>query len=344
MATDYTPHGYVTATSRKHRRETGRLVVPYQLVENRCHPTEEATVTELQRYLAEEIAVDHADGLVSRREALRRLGLLGLGAAAATSLLAAFAREAAAADTGAAARRSSTAVETAAAQVPTRPITFRGPGVRRLMGAWAPARRARGGVLVIHENRGLNDHIRSVAGRFAASGYSALAIDLLSEEGGTASFADEFEAMAALGAAPPARLVGDLRAGVSELRRRLPGRKLAATGFCFGGGMVWLLLASREARLAAAVPFYGPFPEGGDLSGAKAAVLGIYAGLDARVNASRATARAALRSAGLTHRIVTYPRADHAFFNSTGSRFDPVAAANAYRRVLGWFEEHVATR
>jgi carboxymethylenebutenolidase len=254
-------------------------------------------VTELQRYLAEEIAEDHADGLVSRREALRRLGLLGLSGATAASLLAgivadeARARMRVALGGGAAASPSAADVEKAAR--PTREIVFRGPRDRKLMGAWAAAPRPRGGVLVIHENRGLNDSIRAVAGRLAASGYSSLAIDLLSEEGGTGSFADEFEAMAALGAAPPSRFVADMKAGVTELRRRLPGKKVAATGFCFGGGMVWLLLASRESRLAAAVPFYGPFPEGGNVAGAKAAVLGIYAELDSRVNATRAPARAA---------------------------------------------------
>jgi carboxymethylenebutenolidase len=149
--------------------------------------------------------------------------------------------------------------------------------------------------------------------------------------------------MAALGAAPTSRLVADLKAGVTELRRRLPGKKVAATGFCFGGGMTWLLLASRESRLAAAVPFYGPFPDGGNLGGTKAAVLGIYAELDGRVNASRATARAALRRAKLKHQIVTYPGVDHAFFNPTGSRYDAAAATAAYRRMIGWFGTHVAS-
>jgi carboxymethylenebutenolidase len=304
-------------------------------------------VTEIQRYLAEEIAEDHADGLVSRREALRRLGLLGLTGAAAGSLLAGAAVEQARAFAGRApgtgSVREPQAAEIEDAALQTREITFRGPGGRRLMGAWAPARKARGGVLVIHENRGLTDSIRAVAARLAASGYSSLAIDLLSEEGGTGSFADEFEAMAALGAAPPSRFVADMKAGVTELRRRLPEKKVAATGFCFGGGMTWLLLASRESRLAAAVPFYGPFPESGNLTGARAAVLGIYAELDSRVNATRAAARAALRRAGLRHQIVTYPDVDHAFFNTTGSRYDREAATAAYRRMLAWLGRYVAT-
>ena len=301
-------------------------------------------MTEIQKYLAEEIAEDHADGFVSRREALRRLGLLGLGGAAAASLLAAAVADQAkaAARKGAAPAepQSAAAVEAALA---TREITFRGPGGRTLMGAWGAAKRPRGGVLVIHENRGLNDSIRAVAGRLAASGYSALAIDLLSEEGGTGSFADEFEAMAALGAVPPSRFVADMKAGVTELRRRLPKKKVAATGFCFGGGMTWLLLASKEARVAAAVPFYGTFPDGGNLSGAKAAVLGIYAELDSRVNATRSAARTALRKAGLKHSIVTYPDVDHAFFNPTSSRYDRAAATAAYRRMISWFDKYVAT-
>jgi carboxymethylenebutenolidase len=301
-------------------------------------------VTELQRYLAEEVAVDHADGVISRREALRRLGLLGLSAAAASSLLAGPAGAAAATRNSSkvrTARGAGAAVDAGGAPVPTRAITFRGPQGRTLMGAWAPARRARGGVLLIHENKGLTDHIRTVAGRFAASGYSALAIDLLSEEGGSDSFADEAEATAALYVVSPRRFVGDMKAGITELGRRLKSRRLAAVGFCFGGGMVWLLLASGEPRLAAAVPFYGPFPEQASLRGSRAAVLGIYGALDSRVNATRTAARSALRTARLEHEIVTFPGADHAFFNDTGSRYDPRAAAQAYRRVLAWFARHV---
>jgi carboxymethylenebutenolidase len=80
-----------------------------------------------------------------------------------------------------------------------------------------------------------------------------------------------------------------------------------------------------------------PLPRARTLAGSKAAVLGIYAELDSRVNASRSAARAALRKAGLSHQIVTFPGVDHAFFNPTSSRHDPTAAAAAYRRLLAWF-------
>lgn len=300
-------------------------------------------VTVFQRYLAEEIALDHADGLIARREALRRLSMLGLGLPAASALLAACGGGEGGTSAPAASPRSSAAPSSGPAQVATQPVTFDGPEGRTLRGAWAPAAASpKGAVLVIHENRGLTDHIRSVAGRFAASGYSALAIDLLSEEGGTAALGGEAEAMAALARAPQDRFAADMRAGVAELARRVPDAKIGAVGFCFGGGMTWLLLASKEPRVAAAAPFYGPLPEGADFSGAKAAVLGIYAELDQRVNATRDAAKAALERAGLTYEMVTYPGANHAFFNDTGPRYNPAAAAQAYQRVLDWFGKHLA--
>jgi len=297
-------------------------------------------MTAFRQYLAEEVAIDHADGLISRREAVRRLVLLGLGVPAASALLAACGGGAA--DSG----ESAPAVSPGTGALPgpavaTQAITFPGQQGRTLQGAWAPATQSRGAVLVVHENRGLNDHIRSVAGRLAASGYSALAIDLLSAEGGTAALGGEAEAMAALNAAPPERFVADMRSGLDELGRRASGQKLGAVGFCFGGGMVWLLLASGEPRLAAAAPFYGPLPDGADFSGSKAAVLGIYAELDERVNASRAAATAALEQAGLAHEIVTYPGANHAFFNDTGPRYNQAAATEAYAKVLDWFGQYL---
>jgi carboxymethylenebutenolidase len=297
----------------------------------------------MQRYLAEEVGVDYADGIITRREALRRLGLLGIAGAAATTLLAACGSGD---DTKPAPPAQPTSADPSKpagpAPLATQAITFSGPQGRTLQGAWAAASGPKGSVLVIHENRGLNDHIRSVAGRLAASGYSALAIDLLSEEGGTGKYTDPAQATAALNAAPPERFVADMKAGVGELQRRVAGKKTAAIGFCFGGGMVWSLLAAGEPRLAAAAPFYGPLPTGADLAGSKgAAVLAIYAEQDTRVNATRDAAKAAMDKAGLTHEIVTYPNANHAFFNDTGARYVPAAANAAYQKVLDWFGQHL---
>lgn len=304
-------------------------------------------MTELQKYLAEEVAEDHADGIITRREAMRRLGLLGVAGSAAAGMLGAAAGEAAAKKGGLRARAAGDGGGSRGgeaedwAPIVTQAITFPGPR-GTLMGAWAPAPgRSRGAVLVIHENRGLVDHIRNVAGRFAAVGWSALALDLLSEEGGTDSFNGDAGAVgAALNAAPPERFDADMKAAVTELRRRQVDGDLAAIGFCFGGGMIWRLLAAGEARLDAAAPFYGPFPEDGDLRNAKAAVLGVYAGQDDRVNATRTAASNALKDARLKHRILTFTEAGHAFFNDTGARPNPPAAAEAWRRVIAWFERY----
>jgi carboxymethylenebutenolidase len=293
----------------------------------------------LQRYLAEEIAIDHADGLFSRREALRRLGLMGVSAAAASGLLAACASDR---DAGAGAGPTS-AAPAGPTPLPTQPITFTGTDGGQLQAAWAPAAgQPFGAVLVIHENRGLTDHIRSVAGRLAASGYSALALDLLSEEGGTAALGDSANATAALSKVPPERFVRDMKAALGELSQRMPGARQAAIGFCFGGGMVWRLLASGEPRLSAAVPFYGPLPETPDFAESGAAVLGIYAANDTRITSTKDQAEAALTKAGLPHDLVVYPGVDHAFFNDTGARYDPTAAAQAYQKMLDWFGRYLA--
>ena len=123
------------------------------------------------------------------------------------------------------------------APIATEAITFGGPDGTP-MAAWAAAAKPHGAVLVIHENRGLTDHIRSVAGRFAASGWSALALDLLSEEGGTAAFPGEGEVSAALSQVAPERFDADRKAAVTELGNRVPGKPLAAIGFRLGGGMI----------------------------------------------------------------------------------------------------------
>jgi carboxymethylenebutenolidase len=304
-------------------------------------------VTTLRRYLAEEIATDHVDGLLTRRETLRRLALLGLGAAAAGELISACSAEnsgeAPAPPPGPESSTGSGQPPGAANTRPTAPITWAGPQ-GQLRGAWAQAPDSKGCVLVIHENKGLNDWVRSVAGRLAGAGHSALAIDLLSEEGGTAAFQDPAQATAALGKIPVERFTRDLNSGVAELKLRAPGQKVGVVGFCFGGGLVWQLLASGASGVSAAVPFYGPLPDNPDFAGSRAAVLAIYGALDARVTGTQAAAKAALDRTRLVNEIVVEPGADHAFFNDTGPRYNPTAAADAWRRLLDWFDRYLAVQ
>lgn len=308
-------------------------------------------MTPLQRYIAEEIATDHVDGLLSRREALRRLAMLGMGTAAASALIAACGTNKSGTTSPLSAPSSTSAPPSASAEsapppgmataLPTGPVSWAGPQ-GQLQGSWAAAATPRGAVLVIHENKGLNDWVRSVAGRLAGIGYSALGIDLLSEEGGTATFTDPAQATAALGNISPARFVADLKSGLDEVQRRAPGQKLAVVGFCFGGGLVWQLLAAGEPRLAAAVPFYGPLPDSPDFAGSKsAAVLAFYGALDQRVTSSEPAAKAALDQAGLINELVVEPDADHAFFNDTGPRYNAAAADDAWTRLQGWFTGHL---
>jgi carboxymethylenebutenolidase len=291
--------------------------------------------------LVDEIALDCVDGAMSRREALRRLALLGVTGASAAAVLAAVPGSARA--SGSTLPPTDTAPASSAPTPEAEEITFPGPN-GDLIGVYSAADPAKGAVLVIHENRGLTPHIRSIPPRLAADGYSALAIDLLSEEGGTASLPSEGDATAALGNAPPERLVADMRAGLDELERRVPGAKLGVIGFCFGGAMTWQLLSAGDPRIAAAVPFYGPLPDGADFSGSpSAAVLAIYAGLDDRVNSTQEAAAAALEAAGLDHELRTFDGVDHAFFNDTGRNYDADAAAEAYAAMLEWFDLHLAT-
>jgi carboxymethylenebutenolidase len=296
----------------------------------------------LRSYLVGEVTEDFSDGLLSRREALRRLSLLGLSMSSATALLAACSDGGGQSEAAGATSPAAASTPGAAASAnPGQPVRFAGPA-GELQGAWAAATDPKGVLLVIHENRGLTPHFFDLVGRFAKEGYSALCVDLLSAQGGTASLEDPAAAPTTLANTPPEKLVADLQAGIDELERRVPDAKVGAVGFCFGGGMTWNLLQAGEQRLAAAVPFYGPAPENPDFSHAKAAVLAIYGEQDERVNASRDRAEAALKAAGLTYQIRTFAGAGHAFFNDTGPRYNAAAAQQAYGEVLDWYGQHLS--
>lgn len=196
-------------------------------------------------------------------------------------------------------------------------------------------------ILVCHENRGLNPHIEDVARRFAKEGYVALAIDLLSREGGTAAH-DRDEVPGLLSNAPAERHVGDFAAGLEYLQSQpfVEAGRFGMTGYCFGGGISWRS-AVAIPELKAVVPFYGPAPELDQVPNIEAAVFGVYAEQDERINAGKDALEQALIAAGITHQMKVYPGVNHAFHNDTGQRYVEEQATQAWFDTLAWFEQYV---
>ncbi|QKV17247.1 dienelactone hydrolase family protein [Oricola thermophila] len=193
-------------------------------------------------------------------------------------------------------------------------------------------------VIVIHENRGLNEHIRDVARRLALEGFAALAVDFLSPLGGTPE--DEDRARAMFGELDGAATV----ANAAAARQFLAGHdatngKVGAVGFCWGGGLV-NYLAVADTGLNAAVAYYGRQPAAEDVPAIEAPLLLHYAGLDDRINAGIDAYRAALEQNGKEFTIHVYEGVNHAFNNDTSeARYDKTAAELAWSRTLAFFRE-----
>ncbi len=196
-------------------------------------------------------------------------------------------------------------------------------------------------VLVVHENRGLNDHIRDVARRLAVAGYSAVAPDFLSPAGGTPP--DEDRARTMIGALDMAETVADGAATIAWFASPQGGaRKVGCVGFCWGGAMVNRLAVAAGPALGAGVSFYGPAPDPAEAARVQAAMLIILAGLDERVNATGRPWVEALRAAGKTVESTTYPNVNHAFHNdSSAMRYDRAAAEAAWAATLAFFARHL---
>jgi carboxymethylenebutenolidase len=194
-------------------------------------------------------------------------------------------------------------------------------------------------ILVIHENRGLNDHIRDVTRRLALAGYSAVAPDLLSPAGGTP--ADEDRARAMIGALDLTETVPDVTAMIRWLASPAGGsRKVGVVGFCWGGGMVHRLAVAAGDALGAGVSFYGPAPDPALAAQVRAPLLIHLAERDERVNATALPWIVALRNAGKSVRAIDYHGVDHAFHNDTSAaRYDEAAARRAWATTLDFFAE-----
>jgi carboxymethylenebutenolidase len=198
----------------------------------------------------------------------------------------------------------------------------------------------RPGVIVIHENRGLNPHIKDVARRMALEGYLALAFDALSPQGGTPD--DENVAREMIGDLDPQDTIVRLAAAVPFLASHPECTgKVGAMGFCWGGGYA-NQLAAAGTSLNAAVPYYGRQLPTEDVPKISAPLCLQYAGLDERINEGIAEYEAALKEHGKPYEIYMYEGAQHAFNNDTNDvRYDKEAADLAWERTLAFFEKHL---
>ena len=198
------------------------------------------------------------------------------------------------------------------------------------------------GVIVIHENRGLTDHIRDVARRLAKAGYIALAPDLASRAGGTAQVgADKITGYFAN--AKPEDLVKDLNSAVDFLGQQssVQPDKYGTVGFCFGGALV-LRLAAANPKIAAAVCYYGVTPDpASQMSATNAAILGQYGATDQRVDATIPALEQVMQQSGKTFQKYLYEGAGHAFNNDTGQNYNQAAAVAAWQRTLDWFGKYL---
>jgi carboxymethylenebutenolidase len=196
-------------------------------------------------------------------------------------------------------------------------------------------------VLVCHENRGLTEHIQDVTRRLAKAGYVALAVDLLSRQGGVAAFSSD-DVPGALSSIDPVQFFQDFLSGWRYLQGLAFAQsdRVGMVGFCFGGGVTWRV-ATGMPELKAAVPFYGIHPPVEDVPNINAAVLAIYAERDTRINQGIPAIEEAMRQNNKIYEKVIYPNTDHAFHNDTGSRYNPEAARDAWRRTLEWFGRYL---
>jgi len=196
------------------------------------------------------------------------------------------------------------------------------------------------GVVVIHENRGLNPYIEDVARRLAVAGFIAFAPDALTPLGGYPGNDDEGRAMQRERDGP--EMVEDFIAAVGFLKGHPDCTgKVGAVGFCFGGGMS-MRLAVRLPDLDVAVAFYGRHPGAGDAASISAPLMLHHAGLDERVNAGWPDFEAALEEAGKPYTNYEYEGVDHGFHNDTTPRYDKPAAELAWQRTLEFFAENLA--
>ena len=275
----------------------------------------------------------YAHGRITKREFLERAGAWsgGLGAAAVLGMMAP--------DYALAEQVSFNDPDIVAAYV-TYPSPDGNGEVRAYHVRPAAEGGKRPGVVVVHENRGLNPYIEDVARRLAKAGFVALAPDGLTSVGGYPGNDEEGKALQEK--VDPVKLMNDFFAAVDYMKAHEDGNgRVGITGFCYGGGVA-NAAAVAFPDLGAAVPFYGRQPDAADVPRIKAPLMLHYAGLDERINAGWPAYEAALKAAGKEYQAFIYEGVNHGFHNDSTPRYDEAAATLAWDRTIAFFREKLA--
>jgi carboxymethylenebutenolidase len=197
------------------------------------------------------------------------------------------------------------------------------------------------GIIVVHENRGLNPHIEDVARRFALVNFMAFAPDGLTSLGGFPG--DDYKGGLMFNKVDGKKMLEDMVASATWLKSRADCTgKIGATGFCYGGGVANTLAVRLGADLGAAAPFYGAVPAKDDIPKIKAAIMVHHGALDTRLAGTWPAYDEALKAANVPHEGYIYPGAVHGFnCDATPERYNKAAADLAWQRTVDWFNKYV---
>lgn len=274
---------------------------------------------------------DYAHNRTNRRDFVQKLSVYAVGGITVTSLLSFLMPD----------YKGTLQVKADDPRITSGYINYNSPkgggNIKALLSTPADAKEKLGGIVVVHENRGLNPYIEDVAKRAAMAGFISIAPDALTPLGGYPGNDDAGREMQSK--RDKNEMLEDFIAAYDYLKNhKVCNGKVGAVGFCFGGWIV-NMMAVRIPGLSAAVPFYGSQPSKEDVPNIKAPLLLHYAGLDTHITEGWPDYEAALKANGKAYTAYVYPNVNHGFHNNTTPRYDKAAAELAWQRTIDFFNE-----
>jgi carboxymethylenebutenolidase len=274
---------------------------------------------------------DYAHNRINRRDFVQKLSIYAVGGLTVSSLMSFLMPD----------YKNNLQIKADDPRLKSEYVTYQSPkgggSIKALLSMPVDAKKKLGGIVVVHENRGLNPYIEDVGRRAALAGFISIAPDALTPLGGYPG--DDDKGRELQSKRDKNEMLEDFIAAYDYLKSHKDcNGKIGVVGFCFGGGIA-NMMAVRIPDLAAAVPFYGGQPPAEDVPKIKAPLLLHYAGLDTRVNEGWPAYEKALKENGKEYTAYIYPNVNHGFHNNTTPRYDKAAAELAWKRTIDFFNE-----